>query len=112
MNALSHASGRPGRWAPSATLALVLLLAACGVSTPASSSGTVGPSASPSGTPAGPIPLVIDTDVGADDVMAISYLTTRSSTRSAITVAGTASRRGPGERNVRNLLNGLTRRSS
>jgi pyrimidine-specific ribonucleoside hydrolase len=90
-------------------LALALLLAACASSTPASPSGTVGPSASSSGTPAGPIPLVIDTDVGSDDVMAIAYLTTRSDYEiRAITVVGTGLVHcGPGERNVRNLLNEL-----
>lgn len=59
--------------------------------------------------PPGPIPLVIDTDMSSDDIMAIAWLTTSSAYEiRAITVVGTGVVHcGPGVRNARALLREL-----
>jgi pyrimidine-specific ribonucleoside hydrolase len=93
-----------------ALIAVVLSAGACGGT--ASPSPSAGPTPTPEPTQAsGPIPLVIDTDMAGDDLMAIAYLTARSDVEiRAITVAGTGEVHcGPGERNVRSLLNELNR---
>ncbi len=55
---------------------------------------------------AGPIPVIIDTDMGADDIMAILYLLQRPDARvQAITVSGTGlTHCTPGTRNALALL--------
>lgn len=96
-------------------LALTMVLPmGCGSSSPSGSpvpgaTDGAGPSGSPTSTPATTAPLVIDTDLGADDLMAISYVTTQADYEiRAITVAGTGLVHClPGETNARDLLNEL-----
>lgn len=93
-----------------------VLLTGCGSSSPGGSpvpgaTDGAGPSDGATSTSATRTPLVIDTDLGADDMMAITYLATQADYEiKAITVAGTGLVHClPGETNARDLLNELNR---
>jgi inosine-uridine nucleoside N-ribohydrolase len=96
---------------PVAAIVLAIVLAGCAGSTSPGPSGSAG-GASPTASAAadtGPVPLVIDTDMSFDDLMAIAYLVTQPDVELlAVTVTGTGiAHCGPGARNARSLLNEL-----
>ncbi|MCJ7710726.1 MAG: nucleoside hydrolase, partial [Chloroflexi bacterium] len=75
-------------------LLAALLVASCGAGTPtpspSSAPGTVAPATAPLATPAGPTPVIIDTDLSADDTLAIPFLLREPSIDVvAVTVVGT-----------------------
>jgi len=93
---------RRGGVGPSLVAGLVLVLAACGAtgtpsvgtaSPPGSAAAppsAAAPTAAPSATPPGPAPIVIDTDMGADDTMALPFLLREPTVDVlAVTVVGT-----------------------
>jgi pyrimidine-specific ribonucleoside hydrolase len=82
----------------------VVLLAACGSGTPAAPTSTeIGKASSPAGPP---LPIIIDTDLAADDVLAIMALLREPAVDiRAITIAGNGeSHCEPGMRNLTWLL--------
>ncbi len=91
--------------AASALVSLAMLITACAspgatpsrVSTPSATAAATGrPAATPTATPAAGVPLVVDTDMSSDDVLALAYLLGRSGDDlKAITVAGTGVGRCP-----------------
>lgn len=88
--------------------AVALAVAACAPASPVTSPAASPPSpdATPGGSPSAVRPIVIDTDLGADDVTALAILLREPSVDvRAITVSGTGLVHcGPGLRNLRNLL--------
>ncbi|HEX5826029.1 MAG TPA: hypothetical protein VFY23_00790, partial [Candidatus Limnocylindrales bacterium] len=93
-------------------LSLVAVLAACGSATPTSSPTAVetGAPAPTAGSPI-PLPVVITTDLGMDDLLAL-YILLRDPAVDirAITVDGTGIVHcGPGLRNVRRILTAFGR---
>jgi inosine-uridine nucleoside N-ribohydrolase len=92
--------------------AIALLASGCGGAT-SSSPGSLAPTGAvlTSAPPSGPETVVIDTDVGADDLLAMTFLLSRGDPDvAAITVSGTGlAHCGPGSRTVQNLVNELMR---
>jgi pyrimidine-specific ribonucleoside hydrolase len=86
-------------------------VAACGGGAPSASPVPSASATSPSASlpPAGRLPLILDSDMSFDDVMAMAFLTTQPDVELlAVTVSGTGiAHCGPGARNARNLLNEL-----
>jgi len=69
--------------------ALALLFAACGSGTP-SATLSASPTTTPVATPAGPTPVVVDTDLGFDGILAVAYLLRHPAVDvRAVTVTGT-----------------------
>jgi pyrimidine-specific ribonucleoside hydrolase len=89
-------SGRSGRAVATLVLVVAALLSGCGSDT-ARPTGTSAPATTRAAPPSG-IPLVIDTDLAVDSVMALLYLIGRPEVDiAAITVSGTGEVRcGPG----------------
>ncbi|MCJ7711232.1 MAG: nucleoside hydrolase, partial [Chloroflexi bacterium] len=102
-------AGDMARTCVSALLA-ALLVASCGAATPTPSPspapGTVAPATTPAATSSGPTPVIIDTDLSADDTLAIPFLLREPSVDVvAVTVVGTGLVQcGSGMQGVMNLL--------
>lgn len=81
--------------------AIAIILSSCGVTVPSPSA-----TSSASRDPAGVTPIVVDTDMGADDILALAILLRDPSVDvRAITVSGTGlAHCTPGLRTLRNLL--------
>jgi inosine-uridine nucleoside N-ribohydrolase len=72
---------------------LALIVGACGVGTPSTAppaSGAATPAATPVASPSGPQPVVVDTDLSFDDILALAFLLRQPEVDvRAVTVTGT-----------------------